>query len=245
MNEILSACRENTGEHFLDSGGDNGRHWQKPPIHEEDPVVSWCPNTKTATLHTGPFLTGWAKDGVAADIHKEFDSFCETREGEGGISLGPMAEDVRGSWFELAAEFMESKGYYQLGRDNTYNSETDLDQCFIWEVWHKEDASRDWVYADDLTVTVLFIHTGCDVRGGYSSPLFIRPEGDYSVPSELGVEFLDEDGEVDRFTNGYTAIPSSSFFDEVRVFPWLSTQETIVGWYGGKARRFHPCPPVY
>lgn len=228
-NLILEACRANTGTHFLDSGGDNGRHWQKPAIDEDHPIVSWDPRFKDATLHTGPFLAEWAGDGIAHDIHERFDAYAN--------------EYPNLPWFELADQFMrEELGLEQAARDNTYNGESDLDQCFVWEVWN-DGSNPDWIYPDESTVTVLYIHTGCDVRGGYSWPVFIRPNRDYSVPVDLCVELWDEAQEVDQFTNAYQNAPSYHFFDEVRVFPWLSNQDTIVGWFEGKARRFHVSAP--
>jgi hypothetical protein len=63
-NIILDACRAPSGKHFLDSGGDDGRHWQKPAIDKDHAVVSWDPRFKDATLHTGPFLVEWAGDDL-------------------------------------------------------------------------------------------------------------------------------------------------------------------------------------
>jgi hypothetical protein len=197
-NIILDACRAPSGKHFLDSGGDDGRHWQKPAIDKDHAVVSWDPRFKDATLHTGPFLVEWAGDDLAHDIQKQFDEYAE--------------EYPNMCWFELADQFM------------------------------RDELGLEWMFPDDSTVTVLFIHTGCDVRGGYSWPVFIRPK-EFAIPYELSVEFIDEDQEVDQFTNAYQNAPSYHFFDEVRVFPWLSTQDTIVGWFEGKARRFYVSAP--
>jgi hypothetical protein len=225
MNKILEACRAPSGKHMLDSGGDNGRHWQRPPLTDQDPIASWSPEWKEATLHTGPFLADWAGEGIAHDIHKRFDEYAD--------------ECPNMPWFELADQFMRDElGLEQAARDNTYNGESDLDQCYVWEVWN-DGSSTDWIYPDDSTVTVIFIHTGADVRGGYSWPIFIRPDRDYSVPVDTCVEWVDSEFEIDQFTNGYTSAPSYDFFDEVRVFPWLSTPDTITGWFEGKARKFY------
>jgi hypothetical protein len=37
---IAKAFRHNTGKHFLDSGDFYGRHYDKPPITDETPLVS-------------------------------------------------------------------------------------------------------------------------------------------------------------------------------------------------------------
>ena len=83
---------------------------------------------------------------------------------------------------------MERLGYHQLARDNTYNwGSNDLDQCFVFEVWSK-DESEEWIYAEDAVVLV-YAHTGADVRGGYARPIAVVFDGEYSVPIDIVVNF--------------------------------------------------------
>lgn len=84
----------------------------------------------------------------------------------------------------------------------------------------KENES-DWVYADDALV-VIYIHTGCDVRGGYGQPVFLRSSNSSYAMQALdwchqfyAVEGADEDGEAlddselqsicEKWQNGYSA----------------------------------------
>lgn len=59
---------------------------------------------------------------------------------------------------------IEKELEFGLGGDNTYNQENDLDQVFqfdLVECWGERYA-------------IIQIHTGCDVRGGYTSPVVTR-----------------------------------------------------------------------
>lgn len=167
MSRILEYCRYNSGRSPLDSGDHYGRHYDRPEIQPTAPVVS-LDKYGGAVINTGVWLS--ERFSVLDEMHEQFDKFCETNEDD---------------WFTASTEFMESLGYIQRARDNTYNTESDLDQCIVWEVWTKDD-SNDWIY-DDEAISVMFIHTGCDVRGGYSPPLFMRAAGcyDYAFPADI------------------------------------------------------------
>jgi hypothetical protein len=127
-----------------------------------------------------------------------------------------------------------------LARDNTYNGESDLSQCYVWEVYGENIA--DWVYDDDALM-VVYAHTGCDVRGGYAYPLFLRCQGDYSIPMDLVAEFFIVDGrrdgeELDRdecqqldeeWQCGYSSNPSYHMSKNIeRVFGFTKTTNTVV-----------------
>lgn len=176
MNNIeyfSKAARHNSGKHFLDSGGANGRHWQKPNSPKDLPAVTV--DQYGATIETAHLLDAFLE--VDRKVQAQFDKWAA------------LPENERLSWFEAGETFATKVlGLEQLARDNTYNSENDLSQVFIWEVYALETKS-DWLFTDDDTLTVVYIHTGCDVRGGYSFPLFCRPKGEYSIPIDLQAEY--------------------------------------------------------
>jgi hypothetical protein len=127
------------------------------------------------------------------------------------------------SWFEVSDAYFEDNGYTQLARDNTYNGEHSLSQEYVWEVWANPGCDPcDWIYADDSEVTVvLFLHTGADVRGGYSKPLVGNFDGDYSIPVDTSLEWyltpMDDDSELPEWaedindrgelSSGYSSAP--------------------------------------
>ena len=109
---------------------------------------------------------------------------------------------------------MKHLGYTQATRGNTYNTENDLDQNFVYEIWMPTDEEGwaiedDWLYSDDA-ICVMYLHTGADVRGGYSDPLAVKWKGDYPLPMHCCVEYFCEGGpgaEEGRYTCGYSGNP--------------------------------------
>jgi hypothetical protein len=210
---FADACRYNSGAHFLDSGGHYGRHHEKPPIDPDcNPVAVsvWQRGDSvdiSATIETAHFLNHHYE--VDADIQARFEEWQGERDGD---------------WFTLAQEFCEEMGLYSQARDNTYNHECDLSQVYIWEVWTEEEKPSDWIYSNDALV-VIHVHTGCDVRGGYSSPIFCRAKGDYSVAVEHVAEYFiadshfETEGLDEEWRCGYSSYPAGQVSKDIaRIF---------------------------
>jgi hypothetical protein len=223
---FAKACRHNSGSHFLDSGDAYGRHWQKPAIARKDgaAVLDVWRDEITGTIETAHFLAEHM--AVDADMQAQFEEWSEGQAG---------------SWFELAEKFAtEHLGLVQRARDNVYNGENDLTQVYIWEVYTPEDDGRDWIFDNDA-LTVIFVHTGCDVRGGYSAPIFCRTRGEYSVPVDLCAQFYaaearDEDGNEiedphtldEKWRCGWASHPASQLREDIeRVFGFTKTATTV------------------
>lgn len=220
-------CRYNSGKSALDSGNAYSRHWEKPAIAADCPPVTLevYANEVTATIETAYFLAE-AFD-VDTRLMRNFNRWQEGREG---------------GWFELAARYATNVLKLHLrARDNVYNGENDLSQVYVWEVYTPEDDGGDWICATDA-VTILWIHTGCDVRGGYSAPIFCRPRGEYTVPVDTVAEFYVEearhDGEKldrddyqaldEKWQASYSGHPSSQVSRDIkRVFGWTKTATSV------------------
>lgn len=183
LETFAAACRFNSGKSLLDSGDAYGRHWQKPAIALDcSPVIVRAEQRKhgaevCATIETAHFLAEALK--VDFELQSQFEDWAAEQEG---------------TWFELGERFAtEVLGMTQHARDNVYNGENDLSQVFIWEAYSPNDHESDWIYAKD-PLCVIYVHTGCDVRGGYSKPLFCRSKGDYAVPVDYCAQFYAESG---------------------------------------------------
>lgn len=224
---IAKACRYNSGSHFLDSGSAYGRHHEKPPIAQSAKAATLHVYTSegrdpdiTATLETAHYLA--ERCTVDEEITAKFEEWAG------------LPENSKKSWFEAGPDFCrEVLGLYQHARDNTYNNEKDLSQNFVWEVWTANEDESDWVWAKDA-LCVIFVHTGCDVRGGYAKPLFLRHQGDYSTPIDFVAGFgisegRDADGDElpdiarerldQRWQVDYSSCPSAQVSKDVaRVF---------------------------
>lgn len=230
LTTIAKAFRHNTGKSFLDSGDHYGRHYEKPPITDETPLVSidiWGTDV-SATIDTARFLAETCE--VDTELQNQFDKWVE------------LEENSELNWFEAGETFAtEVLGLTQLARDNTYNGENDLSQTYVWEVYADED-DGDWIYNDDALM-VVYAHTGCDVRGGYAYPLFLRCQGDYAIPMDLVAEFFITDARLngedledeacrsldEQWQCGYTSNPAYHMSKDIeRVFEFTKTVNTVV-----------------
>lgn len=167
------ACRENTGAHFLDSGSAYGRHYEGALIPREAPEVRWSRGVEYPVVNTGVFLDNCLEHEQS--VQEEFEHWAE------------QPENANYNWFEAGRLFMEEKGFELKGRGNPYNKDNDLTQVYVWEVWFKQDSeATDWAYIPrrdrDDYLLVLYVHTGCDVRGGYTRPYFAQSQGEYTLP---------------------------------------------------------------
>lgn len=171
---LAAACRYNSGRSLLDSGDHYGRHHEAPPVAPDRPVATldvYGDSVDGATLETAHYLAERCEH--LDELQSAFDEF---------------AADHEGDWFECGSDFMEERGYVQRARDNTYNVQSDLSQVYVWEVWSLDESERDWLY-DESAVFVVYVHTGCDVRGGYSFPVFLKSTADYACPIDLQCEY--------------------------------------------------------
>ena len=227
MRTFFDAVREDTGSHMLDSGGHYGRHHEQPPVAVETPAVTWDTTWAdcSGTLSTAHFLT--EAFTMRDDLNTQIDKWVE---------------GVEGSWFECGDQFMREQGYVCHKRGNTCNDENDLSQVYVWEVWGPKDGDDkggDWFYIDDA-VTVIYVHTGCDVRGGYTRPYIAESQHcEYAVPFDLNATYYIEDchtlddeaqREIDEdWESGASSYPFGDLQDRVkRWFPWTFTESSRV-----------------
>ena len=160
---LAGMLTENTGAHFLDSGGAYGRNWERNKgITPEDfqsrsaATLDVSNDFLDVTLDVFHFLTD--RLTYAPTMQRMFDLFVA------------ITSDERTPWLadlEDFAERMHDKygGNYdeQHYSVNSYNGEDLLSQVIQW---------TSFVGPDDETYIGLQIHGGCDVRGGYTAPKF-------------------------------------------------------------------------
>jgi len=234
MSEFREYARYNSGSHILDSGGAYGRWHEKPVIPDDTPLVVWDKRYPEygPTIETALFLEQWFEPND--EFEHLFKAFCELHPDD--------------DWFTVGQKFMEKIGYTSQARDNTYNGENDLNQMYVWEVWTKEENPDDWLYCSDAVVTI-HIHTGCDVRGGYSPPIFCDPAGsseycipvdfccgyhieqegfDYNAPKLPGIGYVAQPFErlSERCSPGYSSWPFGELEDAVG--KWLPSDDLPV-----------------
>lgn len=188
ITEVLQKLfTENTGKHFLDSGGTDGRQWQKNQTRdfESEPEVTieyWDGKFSYITVNTYHYF----KQVL------EVDEVCESvnevlRENNhhwvGNVDFEDVYEGVLRS--EQLDEWCidvhgSSLVEYVGGQWNTYNGEYNTDHVFLGQ----------FVKIDNEPYVLLQLHLGADVRVGYSDVQLFKVEGfltgcpDVSIYSE-------------------------------------------------------------
>lgn len=195
---IAQMLTENTGTHFLDSGGSNGRAWQQnagkvvadfqaqPSATAEIYVREWQGKLVAEVLpcvNIFHLLTGGALE--LDDLCHEFNAMpVENWDGDyNGVSLE-------------GAEWLEARGFAMCkesrGGWNTYN----------WNAAHSQvmqgnELTLEGEYGEEKYL-LLQIHGGADVRGGYTDARLFKLADHaefYNVVSE-DCGFSDERGEI-------------------------------------------------
>lgn len=173
---LAEMLTENTGRHFLDSGGAYGRHWERNQgrtvedfINEPFAVIDDFSYTRSVFHYLDERL-----EYIPA-LDRKLQRFME-RKSEQDNSWHTSAYN----WLE---EYLPSRGYEITGlygdgepvSYNTYNGEDTLSQVIQFVLFN---ISGEDDYLPSGEYVILEIHGGCDVRGGYTKPrLFAVSQG--------------------------------------------------------------------
>jgi hypothetical protein len=192
---IRSQLTEKTGTHFLDSGFDNGRHWQQ---NQENPP--WVDAAMDISAERRDATQGWATKNVYHFMHGTYDrdrtcvalEVCLWALADGTPMLGDMEElaeleaysprDIANE-LDVPREIAEDAfGVLSRERDqptftwNTYNHEHgSLSQCI-------QGTAFGGPYAD---YGMIQVHQGADVRGSYTAPRVYRTDYGHWTPMEF------------------------------------------------------------
>lgn len=178
---ISDMLKENTGAHFLDSGGAYGRHWQdnQKRTFVREPVVNvdgYKDGDWTIDVSTYHFLTNHLVVSPESNkLNKQFKAFGDKPENEDK----PYPELMR-MWqeelFQKQEQLVDMYGDDDgtiLNVSNSYNADNLIDQVLQYQFFRK----------DGHEFAILQVHGGADVRGGYTAPQVFE----LSTPSGEGV----------------------------------------------------------
>ena len=195
---IVSMLTENTGKHFLDSGGAYGRAWQRNQGRDFKSEPHATLSFEYGYLEFTHNLYHWLIDRL--DYNQEADNiFHEWATNE---------ENGDKSWFQTVDEFIEMlgeewtdeygceitpniTGLYGDGDSmtvNTYNHDSLLSQIIQYTCVEVEDSN---ILEDGIHI-FLSIHGGCDARGGYTGHRIFNPNGMHGDEAIL----FDKDGTI-------------------------------------------------
>ena len=185
QNIIYKMLTENTGTHFLDSGGSSNRHWQR----NQDKTLNDFINESEQT-----FEVGFDKDGKADEVLRsvsvfhylagigsnlELDEICKEFNKLNALDENLADCEPYGVRF-TAWEYLDSELDTKVDRVwNTYNYDCDLSQTL-------QGAN---LTINDEHYVLIQIHGGCDVRGGYTDAVLFKCEE--GIINEYLFEYMD------------------------------------------------------
>ena len=215
---VYAMLTEDTGKHFLDSGGTYGRHWQRNRRYTLEEFKA-RPMYQAEIYHRKGEYDDVYDWYLTTDLFQymvnrlELDDVChafnaipvDSWDSEEFIGCSVEQEKFLQS-HDIAPDFQ-----YDL-RDmpfNTYSSgDSTLSQCVQYYVLKRGGRS-------DCTEYVLVqVHNGCDARGGYTNAKLFR------VPKyeDAGYLFVDDDSEVDSLReefNDYVRFDGAERINEI------------------------------
>ena len=198
---VYEMLTENTGKHFLDSGGTDGRMWQrnqKKTIedfeNEEEELYQLDAKYKEIyrTVSVFHYLTNNLE---IDDICEEFNRIQE--ESNNWDADG----DVYGVSKEAYTMLMSHTDVDIQRTWNTYNGESDLSQIL-------QGAN---LTIDDEEYILIQIHNGADARGGYTDAKLFKMD-EYCIHEYLQ-EWKDSSEIEEYITEGYIDI-LTDYWDE-------------------------------
>lgn len=174
--KVAGMLLENTGTHFMDSGGACGRHWQHNQGREfaRENAVSLSGHHGYIDFTVNLFHFLVEKLTYDPTMQRRLNAFAR------------RADQREESWYPVMDNFVEYLkekaeqdgmpfgGIYGEGDPvsvNSYNSQNNLSQTIQFIYWEDNDGDH----------VLLQIHGGADVRGGYTAPKAFTCNSELSI----------------------------------------------------------------
>lgn len=152
---IKKLLKESTVTHFLDSGGNSNRHWQK---------------NKKRNFTKEPKIL-WDKYGYSVNIYHYLCEILNTDRNTKKINSFITRNKLH--WVREVQEEITNKDfiYHEIGSwgelHNTYNGTENISQTLLFQTF--------WI--DGEMYVLLQVHQGADIRGGYTQTRCFKLNG--------------------------------------------------------------------
>jgi len=195
---IAKMLKENTGSHFLDSGGSPkydkngnylgsshgyGRHFERNQLRtfEDEPysILRIDEYGIEYTRNIFHFLT----ENLYYEKNLNNSLYTFERNVSKGIYQDRFDVDEYSNWYAIVDAWLKFKNYSSGYRDNTYNGENNLTQDFIFHMFTDEPDIQDPDFYS-CEYVIIQIHNGCDARGGYTAPKIFSYEDMLLSPAD-------------------------------------------------------------
>lgn len=166
---LAEMLTENTGRHFLDSGGAYGRAWERNRAAAGNNPVEYFRNRPE-------IWQGWrGEEWATVDVFHYLAERLEyspklTRAFRMFVYANPKRYLNAGSEdMETFLAAGESRGWFDLSGDHfggyTYNHENALSQDIVYQTFTVNDENPFDLWGEFVAIS---IHGGCDARGGFT-----------------------------------------------------------------------------
>ena len=202
---VYKMLTENTGKHFLDSGGTDGRMWQRnqrktmQDFENEDEELYQLDAKYKEIYRTVSVFHYLTNNLEIDDICEEFNRLQDENDNwDSKCNLYGVSIE--------AYEMLDELHDIEIHRTwNTYNGESDLSQIL-------QGAN---LTIDDEDYVLIQIHNGADARGGYTDAKLFKME-EYAIHEYLQ-EWKDSSEVEEDITEGYVEI-LTDYWDENRKY---------------------------
>lgn len=196
---IYEMLTENTGIHFLDSGGDNNRMWQQNQAKTLQDFINEPEERIEVDFYEMNGIQDYYINRTVSVFHYlsmlEFDDICKKFN-----KINLRADNWDGSELEAvygcskeAIEYLQGIGTVFGDTTNTYNYASDLSQILQYTS----------VTINDDYYIILQIHGGADARGGYTDArLFKLADNEYQIHEYL-MDYEPSEEILDGIKEGY------------------------------------------
>jgi hypothetical protein len=240
-NQVISGMlQENTGSHFLDSGGAYGRNWERNQsrdfAEEQETYVEFNAFGEGLEVLVTHNLYHWLNARLEYDpkLQYTFDRWVE------------LPGNKEEGWLYLMEEFAKmigGRGLYGEGEPmtiNTYNGEDLLSQTIQYTYFEIDDIygppslkSKDEeveLMVEGGSYVLLQIHGGCDVRGGYTAPKVfkVNEEGAMFENARASIQCSKEASHYWYTDDGYHYYDngtSGAGYKQLETYPTLEVEE--------------------
>lgn len=186
---VFSMITENTGRHFLDSGGAYGRHWER---NQKIPIEAWIKSDKV-TMRPSVVRgnDGWLDVTLSLFHHLvdnlDYDEYTDklfhrfVNMYEESFYYSNEWSNRNFSWEKAMKAFHDLITKDRKG-NRQYNSWEFDDDNFSGYTYNNDNIlSQDFVYYVFGAYAFIQTHNGCDARGGFSWPHLFRLNDKYSL----------------------------------------------------------------
>lgn len=170
---LFEMLTENTGIAMMDSGGENGRMWQR----NQKKTVEDFLNEPYATFEEvgGNEVDGWDISPTISVFHNlseqlELDAICNTFNSKKGDWIDSIyMYGINNHQDKMITKFLKEGANWDGEAWNTYNYNSPLSQIL-------QGRTLEW---GNEKYVILQIHGGADVRGGYTNARMFKLRGEW------------------------------------------------------------------